>query len=86
MALERGRPASSVDRALEGWRREAIESRKTIVALQEHLADTIAERDALLERLDKVLGSYAVWLDESDRRAADLIEGVFTKAIKEAGK
>ena len=56
MALERGRRASSVDRALDGWRREAVEARKTIAALREHLADTIAERDALIARLEHMIG------------------------------
>ena len=56
MALERGRPASSIDRALQDWRREAMQARKTIAALREHLADTIAERDALLEQLNREAG------------------------------
>ena len=56
MALERGRPASSIDRALQDWRREAMQARKTIAALREHLADTIAERDALIARLEDMIG------------------------------
>lgn len=56
MSLERGRRASSVNRALTEWRREAIQLRKTVAALREHLADTIAERDALLEQINKAAG------------------------------
>ena len=52
MALERGRPASSVDRALEGWRREAIKARETIANLLEELADTNAERDSYLNEIE----------------------------------
>jgi hypothetical protein len=52
MALERGRPASSVDRAVQGWRREAVEARDTIAKLREELADTIAERDSLMRDLE----------------------------------
>lgn len=52
MALERGRPASSVDRAVQGWRREAVEARDTIGKLREELADTIAERDSLMRDLE----------------------------------
>jgi len=54
VALERGRPASSVDRALEGWRREAIKARETIDAIQEELNDTIAERDSYLNEIESL--------------------------------
>ena len=52
MTLERGRRAASVDRALDGWRREAVEARKTLDTLREELADTIAERDSLIRELE----------------------------------
>ena len=52
MALERGRPASSLDRAAQAWRREAIEARDTIAALRDELNDTIAERDSRLNEIE----------------------------------
>lgn len=46
MTLERGRPASSVDRALQGWRREAIVNRDKAFSLQRAVKFT----EALLEK------------------------------------
>lgn len=54
MTLERGRRAASTDRALDAWRREAVESRNTIAALREQLSDTVAERDSILNELEAV--------------------------------
>lgn len=43
MTLERGRRASSVDRALEGWRREAVEGRAKIAELQARITELETE-------------------------------------------
>lgn len=43
MTLERGRRAASVDRALDGWRREAIDSRATITRLEGRIAQLESE-------------------------------------------
>lgn len=46
MTLERGRPASSVDRAMQGWRREAIEYRDKAHTLERAVkfAETLLEK------------------------------------------
>lgn len=46
MTLERGRPASSVDRALQGWRREAIVQRDKAHTLER----AVKFAEALLEK------------------------------------
>lgn len=91
MTLERGRPASSVDRAIQGWRNEAIklradlkEARTLIEALRRHLADTIAERDALIGRLTAIVKSHDVWLEEADRYAAEVIGRALSEAMRKA--
>lgn len=43
MTLERGRRAASVDRALDSWRREAVDSRATITRLEGRIAQLEAE-------------------------------------------
>lgn len=50
MTLERGRRAASVDRALDGWRREAVEARNTIAELQARITELEAEIRTLTER------------------------------------
>lgn len=42
MALERGRPATSVDRAAQTWRREAVELRDTVFTLREKIGEARA--------------------------------------------
>lgn len=52
MSLERGRRASSVDRALVGWRREAVELRQQVARherREEAVRSLIAKAAALLE-------------------------------------
>lgn len=49
MTLERGRRASSVDRALEGWRREAVEGRAKIAELQARITELETEIRTLTE-------------------------------------
>ena len=90
MALERGRKASSVDRALDGWRREAVEARKTIAELREHLADTIAERDSLMRDLETARRDLSQLENRHHelRLEHQIIVGLIraTEARKEAGK
>lgn len=43
MTLERGRRAASVDRALDSWRREAVDNRATITRLEGRIAQLEAE-------------------------------------------
>ena len=54
MALERGRRASSVDRALDGWRREAVESRERISVLVDQLGEV---RAIVLDALEALAGT-----------------------------
>lgn len=91
MTLERGRRAASEHRAIDNWRREAVEGRATIAMcrvriaeLLELLEDAIAERDALVLELDRILGSYDAWLEASDARAAKLLDRLFRAATDAA--
>ena len=54
MALERGRKASSVDRALDEWRREAVESRERISVLVDQLGEV---RAIVLDALQALAGT-----------------------------
>lgn len=54
MTLERGRRASSVDRAIDGWRREAIESRERIHALTDQINQA---RSFVVEALTELAGT-----------------------------
>ena len=51
MALERGRPATSPDRAAQAWRREAIELRDTVFTLREKVGEARARICEALEAL-----------------------------------
>ena len=53
MTLERGRRAASEHRALDNWRKEAVKGRTRIAELTEQLADTVAEREHLMEELER---------------------------------
>lgn len=52
MALERGRRFSSVDRALDGWRKEATANRQKIARLERRLAMGVVMVYVALEGLD----------------------------------
>lgn len=54
MALERGRPATSPDRAAQAWRREAIESRERIALLVDQLGEV---RAIVLDALQALAGT-----------------------------
>lgn len=61
MTLERGRRAASVDRALDSWRREAVDSRATITRLEGRIAQLEAELAQLEAELLKIqLGLLAM--------------------------
>ena len=72
MALERGRPASSIDRALQDWRREATQARKTIAALRDHLAEVIGENGRLRIANDAVSEELADTIAERESLMRDL--------------
>lgn len=54
MTLERGRRAASVDRAVDAWRREAIESRERISVLIDQLGEV---RAIVLDALEALAGT-----------------------------
>lgn|GEM_PF-3651681 len=51
MALERGRPATSVDRAAQAWRREALDLRDTVFHMREQIGEVRATIIDALTRL-----------------------------------